>query len=70
MYHPRLVVYENKLLGLSQLHYLLAFLQYDFINTTQQCSLSAAHVSGRAVTEMLPRTLNCCHAAGIFLFSL
>jgi hypothetical protein len=25
---------------------------------------------GRAVTEMLPRALNCCHAAGIFQFSL
>jgi hypothetical protein len=25
---------------------------------------------GRAVTEMLPRTLNCCREAGIFQFSL
>jgi hypothetical protein len=26
------------------------------------------HVLGDALTEMLPSTLNCCRAAGIFLF--
>lgn len=34
IYHPHWVHYKNKLLGLSQLHYLLARLQYEFINTT------------------------------------
>jgi hypothetical protein len=30
-----------------------------------QFSLYAARVRGRAVTEMLTRTVNCCRAAGI-----
>jgi hypothetical protein len=38
--------------------------------TSNQCYLQAARVCGRAVTEMLPRTMNCCRAGGICQFSI